>query len=282
FEKNGNHNEIIASSYHLNNDNVKYYIEALIKFNPLCIKAYPSSLFILAQYVNENYDLTLNKIKTIILASENIYEYQKDLFKQVFPNAKVFSFYGHTEHACLAGQCELNEYYHLQSEYGYTELINEHNQNAIKENELGEIVATSFNNYAMPIIRYKTSDIAVHTNEECNCGRNYNLVKRVEGRLQEYIYTDDGTKISLTSLIHSQHIDALGRVKQFQLVQNDKGKVNIKIVKNSNFKKNDINQIVKKIEQAANHNLKVKIQIVNNIEKTARGKHKFLIQNIIE
>lgn len=280
IKENKNMNEIIASSYHLNERNMCYYIEELLKYKPVCIKAYPSSLYLLSLYIKENDIEGLDNIKKIILASENIYENQRELFNEVFKRAKIFSFYGHTEHACLAGECETSQYYHLQSEYGYTELIGERGEEANREGEIGEIVATSFNNYAMPLIRYRTSDLAINSNKICTCGRNYKLIKGIHGRIQEQIITEDGTKIALTSIIHSQHMDALGKVKEYQLIQNEKGKVEIKIVRSDKFRISDSEQIINKMESAADHKLKVNVEFVDHIDKTIRGKHKLLIQNI--
>ena len=52
---------------------------------------------------------------------------------------------------------------------------------------MGEIVGTGFNKFIFPFIRYKTGDTGVLTNKKCKCGRNYFLLKRIEGRLQEFI-----------------------------------------------------------------------------------------------
>ena len=188
--------------------------------------------------------------------------------------------YGHTEHASFAGECEKSEFYHLQSEYGYAELIKENGQYPENELDIAEIVATGFSNYVMPFIRYKTSDMAVYTNKVCSCGRNYNLIKGIHGRSQEQIITLDNTKIFLTSIIHGQHLDTLGRIKEYQLVQNVKGRVEVKIVKSNDFKESDAKKIKRTMESAADNQIQVDIIFVDVIEKTGRGKHKFLIQNI--
>lgn len=273
-------NEVNASSYHLNSNNINYYVDALIKSNSVCIKAYPSSLYLIALYIKNNSQACFKNIKLIILASENIYGHQRSLFKEVFPAAKVYSFYGHTEHASLAGECEQNEFYHVQSEYGYTELIKENGLETEAEDEEGEVVATSFTNYVMPFIRYKTSDIAINTNKVCSCGRNYKLIKSIQGRAQEQIITIDSTRVSLTSIIHGQHFEALGKIKEYQLVQNEIGRVLLKIVKSDDFKQSDAKKIKSTMESSVDNRILVDISFVDQIEKTGRGKHKFLIQNI--
>lgn len=277
FKKNSNTNELIASSFHLNNENFQYYSEAIKKYNPKCIKAYPSSLFLLANFILSERIEPFHNIKWVILASENIYAFQKEIFRIAFPNAHVYSFYGHTEHASLAGACELNDFYHLQSEYGYTEIVNETGSPVSGENELGEIIATSFNNLAMPFIRYKTADIAINSNEMCSCARQYKLIKGIQGREQEYIITRDGSKISLGTL---NHYDFFKKVRKIQIEQNEIGKIILRIVEINSLSKKDYEEIILKIKNASGNKLDIDIQLVDDIKTTARGKHKFLIQNV--
>ena len=190
------------------------YLDLIKKFDPDFIQAYPSSISVVSDYIIENkLNFRWKNLKAIICASENIYDFQRFKIEQAF-GVRVYSFYGHSEKACIGGECEKSNYYHLQREYGYTEL------NATKEDEVSEIVATGFNNYAMPFIRYKTCDMAINTNEACSCGRNYKLIKRVEGRKQDYFIDKNGCK---KNFIWSDY--SLWKVKDkifaYQYIQNE-------------------------------------------------------------
>lgn len=272
--------DLILSSYQLTNENVKKYIELIEKFNPDFIQAYPSSINIISDYIlKNNIKIKTDKLRAILCASEQLYGYQRENIKLAF-KVKVFSFYGHTEHACIAGECEHSNYYHIQSEYGYTELLDEYGKDVFEEDQTGEFVVTGFNNYVMPFIRYKTGDFAVNTNGKCKCKRNYKLIKKLEGREQEIIVTNSGAKISLTSIIFSQHFNAFSRIKLMQLVQNEKGKVVVNIVKHNDFSDIDSLEIKNKMEEATLNDIEVNIVFVNEIKRTNRGKHKMLIQNL--
>ena len=280
FKKRIFRNELLMSSYHLSDRNALLYLKNIEKFKPKCIKAYPSSLNILANYIVEhNYQ---NRIcpEVIILASENITENQKSFFNEVFKNSRIASFYGHTEKASLAGECEKQDTYHFEPVYGFSELVNLDNEWSSEEDEIGEIVATGFNNYTMPFIRYRTNDLAINTSNSCECKRPYRIIKDVLGRTQDIVYDFESTKIALTSLIHSQHIIALGKVMEYQVVQNVIGEVLINLVVKNDFNNDDSKEIKDKITSAANNKLIVKICFVEEIGKTNRGKHKFFVQNI--
>ena len=66
--------------------------------------------------------------------------------------------------------------------------------------KLYEIVATTFNNWTMPFIRYKTNDYAILTDGACKCGRNFPLIKEVVGRAQEFLVDKDENLISASAL----------------------------------------------------------------------------------
>lgn len=278
FEYSGR--DLILSSYQLNNENIIKYIELIVKFNPDFIQAYPSSINMIAEHIIRNkLQIDFNNLKGILCASENLYDYQRRNIELAF-GKRAFSFYGHTEHSCIAGECEESTYYHLQSEYGFTEILNNEGYDVHEEDEIGEIVVTGFNNYAMPLIRYKTADLAINTNEKCKCGRNYKLIKGIYGREQDFVITKNGSKVSLTSIIFAQHFQAFRNIKKMQMVQNEKGKIIINIIKHEGFSLEDELEIKRTIQEITLHHLDISIEYVDNIERTKRGKHRMLVQNL--
>ena len=61
----------------------------------------------------------------------------------------------------------------------------------------GEIIATGFNNNAIPFIRYKTGDVAAYTTKEsCPCRRNFPLLKKISGRTQDYFVDRNNSLIT--------------------------------------------------------------------------------------
>jgi len=271
--------DLILSSYKLTEENMKIYIDLIRQFDPDFIQAYPSSILILSDYINKNgIRINLNNLKSVICASENIYDFQRESIEKAF-NVRVYSFYGHSEHAVIGGECEKSTYYHLQSEYGYTELINEMGQDVTNEDEIGEIVVTGFNNYVMPFIRYKTMDLAINTNQTCECGRNYKLIKRIEGRAQEYIITKDGNKSILTGF-YGLFDDVKEAVKMGQFYQDEKGILEVRIVRRENYSDKHNKYILDKLKTKYGDNIDIKIKFVPQIDRTNRGKYRYMVQKL--
>src|SRR5690606_38406780 len=60
----------------------------------------------------------------------------------------------------------------------------------------GEILATGFANRAMPLLRYRTGDVAtLRQGAHCPCGRARPLIEGIDGRIEDYVVTPDGRRI---------------------------------------------------------------------------------------
>ncbi|MDU2663342.1 MAG: phenylacetate--CoA ligase family protein [Clostridium perfringens] len=270
-------NKLILSSFSIEK-NINEYINLIENYEPDFIQAYPSAIIIISNYINSNnIKIKLKKLKAIICGSENINENQRKDIEQAF-NTRVYTFYGHTEHSCIGGECEKSNFYHLNSEYGYTEIIDKNGFEVKTEDKVGELVVTGFNNYVVPFIRYKTSDMAVVTNKKCTCGRNYRLIKKIEGRKQEYFVNSMNERVIFTWADYPLW-QCKDKIWSYQYIQNNPGEVELNI----HFKDNNEIYDLKKIEEAFKKyykNIKININIVNNINRTKRGKFKYIIQNI--
>lgn len=270
-------NRLLLSNYDLYEENFPYYIKKLMEFRPHFIHTYPSAIILLSKYIIKE-NISFPDLKGLFCSSEQFYPGQREIIEKAF-NARVYSWYGHTEGTTLAGECESSKNYHIFYEYGYTELIDENDNIITESGKQGEIVGTSFEMSAFPIIRYRTGDYAEYVGEKCSCGRNYTLITNVKGRWkQEQIITNKNSGISMTALnMHSKIFD---NVIQYQFYQKEAGKVTLKIIKGKEFSIHDEGFIFKAFNEKFKNLVEFTIQYVDNIDRTEVGKHKFLIQDI--
>ena len=269
-------NALILSSYDMTEENLPKYVEKINKFKPVAIQGYPSSLYILANFLRKC-NFKMKNIKCILTSSETLYPHQREIIEE-YLGAKIYDHYGNTERNALVMQCEKGNY-HIISEYGIIELIGKGGNPVYQEDEIGEIVATGFNNYAMPFIRYRTRDIGVYTGQECSCGRNYPLIKRIEGRIQDYFVSLNNDLIPLTGGI-GLISNVTQNVEMAQFYQEEKGFVILKIVKKGCYSDDDSLKIYKALKERYGKNLNFRIEFVNSIPRTKNGKYKFLIQKL--
>lgn len=271
-------NELRCSSYHLTPEWMEVYRQRAWEYKPEWIRCYPSSCHIFARFLKET-GQPFPKVKGILCASENLYDFQRALFQEVFEGARVFSHYGHYELAALAGFCEYDDTYHVLPQYGYVELVDGQGNPVTEPGQIGEIVATSFIMHATPFIRYRTRDFATLKGWQCpTCGRPYQVWDRVEGRLQEFLVTGTGRHISMTAI--NFHDDIFDHIKQFQFYQKKPGKVTFRFIPKETCDKKIIQDIHDRLMVKLGQDMALSMQAVGEIPLTKRGKYRFLIQEL--
>jgi phenylacetate-CoA ligase len=275
WEYNPAHRILTLSPYHMKEENLYKYVEKIEQFKPKAIKAIPSTIIVLASFMQLHNISPFPSVIVILLGSEILYPWQRKKIKEVF-HSRIFTCYGQAEKVVLAGECEESNKYHIFPEYGVTELIEQNGEQIKQEGERGIIVGTGFNNYAMPFIRYRTGDIAVWLNRKCSCGRSYPLLERIEGREQESIVLKNGDLVPLLALPFTS---LFLNVKQFQFYQDKPGKVNLRIVKMPSYTQNDSESILKGLCEGLN-DIKIHLEFVSHISRTDRGKYKYMIQKV--
>ena len=280
WEYDRKNNYLILSTYDMTPENLSHYLEKIEEFRPRSIRAYPSAIEVLARFIKKKgLDVNQDKyLKGISTTSETLFPGQRVLIEETF-NCPVFDKLGHTELAVIAGNCKKREGYHISPEYGIVELIDKENQLIRGFNEIGEIVATGFINLAMPLIRYRTGDLASWEEKECGCGRKLPLLTNLQGRVQELIVTKDGGLITLTNFIWPQS-SLLDNVYQFQFYQNKPGAVLVRIVRKANYTKADTKALLQDFKERIKERADFKIEFVGEIPRTSRGKFNYLIQKL--
>lgn len=270
--------ECRLSVYHLTEKSLFKHVEVVRKFSPDFIHGYPSAIAIFAQFIIENKIEDLPPIKGVLCGSEAILGHQKKLIKKAF-KTRLFTWYGQSEKVILAGECETNSCYHIFPEYGIMELVGENGNQITEPNQIGELVGTGFINYAMPLIRYKTGDLASFEQGYCECGRRYPLLKMIEGRrFQEFLVGKARNLISMTAI--NMHDDTYENVKQFQFHQEHPGVTTLKIIRGKEYSQKDTQRLLSRLEQKLKDNLEIQISFVESLPLSPSGKHKFIDQKM--
>jgi len=269
--------EFVLSSHHMDEATMRQYHDLIRSHGFKFLYCYPSAGYLFAAFLlREGLRLPL---KAVLATSEQLHAFQRKAMEEAF-QCRVFSFYGQSERVCIAGECECSESYHVQPQYGITELLDSDGNEVSAPGQIGEIVATGFFNDAMPFIRYRTGDHALLSTSPCRCGRHYMLLERIVGRSYEYVVTRQQTLVSLTALIPARHFSAYRRLRKMQVLQDRIGEIEVLIVRGPDYTQDDENEILKGIQVCVPDGLTVHIRYVEDIAPTARGKHTFMIQRL--
>ena len=127
-------------------------------------------------------------LKIAIAAGEPYSEETREHFEKRF-GCKFMDQYGLAEiNTGLAGECKYKCGLHLPWDYVYPEIINPETLEVLPEGELGELVLTTLDREANPVIRYRTGDVTSITYKKCKCGRTTPRISRIRGRIDDVLF----------------------------------------------------------------------------------------------
>lgn len=208
-------NVLLMSSYHLADATIGRYIDALERFDPVVLHAYPSSVAALAAWLNgQGRRYCGAALRGVMTSSETLDHTVRAQVQQAF-GVPVFDWYGQAERVAAIGTCEHGRY-HLLSDYSLAEVLDD-----------SEIVGTSLNNQAMPLARYRTGDTVVPGAAACACGRVFPVVERVDGRQEQVIVLPDGRRIGRLDRVFQCQQAAL---VEGQVVYRGEGRFTLRVV----------------------------------------------------
>jgi phenylacetate-CoA ligase len=103
-----------------------------------------------------------------------------------WPELKLYSTYASTEMATSFTECEHGVGGHHHPDLIIVEFLDE-NDKPVPVGEPGEVTITTLGVEGMPLLRFKTGDIATAHDEPCKCGRNSIRLGPVLGRKKQMI-----------------------------------------------------------------------------------------------
>ncbi|HDR4695485.1 hypothetical protein ABR775_14610 [Bacillus cereus] len=265
----------------INSSSTNFNIEILkqiIKFSPEIISGHSSEILLLHRLLEKNGLLKdFNNVQYVFSGGELLHVPTKKYLEQAL-HAKVIDSYGLQEIGDIAYQCDkYPEYYHIHDNSVYLEVIDSEGNQVMPGNR-GEFVATSLNNITMPFIRYRTGDYGVISASPCKCGKSSGIIQILEGRSMQPILLAGGDL--LNPYILKRKFEDL-KVSQYQVVQNEPGKIIINIVLGQFTVKENVYTFVKALNNETNDGtvFSVKFCEISDII-SENGKVKPFISNI--
>lgn len=102
---------------------------------------------------------------------------------------KAYDIYGLTEISGpgVSFECADQSGMHINEDHFIAECINPKTGEAVADGEKGELVFTSFDKDAFPLLRYRTKDITILSHEACSCGRTFVKMTKPLGRSDDML-----------------------------------------------------------------------------------------------
>ena len=128
------------------------------------------------------------KLKTLVIGAEPHSEEQRRRIENML-GVKAYNSFGMSE-MCgpgVAFECKEQNGLHIWEDYYIVEIVDPETLEPVPEGQIGELVLTTINREAMPLLRYRTRDLTRILPGECPCGRNHKRLDRMQGRSDDMI-----------------------------------------------------------------------------------------------
>jgi len=143
---------------------------------------------------------------------------------------KAYDIFGTSEMSGpLFTECHLQNGIHIWADLFLIEVIDPKTGEQVEDGERGELVVTTLDKWAFPLIRYRIGDITILNNEPCECGRTHPRIMRILGR------TDDMIIVRGINVFPSQVESVLMSTPEigdnYQIIVDRKGPLDVMAVK---------------------------------------------------
>ena len=195
-----------------------------------------------------------NKLKAGIFGAEPWTEEMRQSIQKSL-GIKAYDIYGLTETSGpgVSFECSEQTGMHINEDHFYAEIIDPETGEVLPEGEMGELVFTSLDKEAFPLLRYRTRDLCILSRKKCSCGRTHVKMCKPMGR------SDDMMIIRGVNVFPSQIETVLlneGYTPNYQIIVDRKNNsdtfdINVELSADKfSDKVSDIEQMEKKLESA--------------------------------
>jgi phenylacetate-CoA ligase len=267
-------NRLILSAYELDEHQLDSYLKLIQRFRPSYLYGYASALHTLAGMLLQR-GLTLGiPLKGVVSTAESLYEHQRKTMEAAFL-APVINEYGARDGGMIAYQCRKGRM-HIFSENCYLEVVDPISGLPLYPGEAGALLVTDLHNTVMPRLRYQLGDVVALSSQTCECGINYPLLEKIDGREDDMFISQEG------KYVHGHYFNHIVRnmdsFRTFQIVQHEPSRLSLKLVKEpGSYLPADEARLLAGIRSALG-DVSVQVAYVDSISPSASGKTRYAIR----
>lgn len=258
----------IYSSYHCQEENIKYYISNLNEYKPAAIDGLPSVIYKVARYINKNnLNLTFRPVAVFTTAETLLPHYRNEIEKAF--KSPVRDQYASSEGAPFITECTHGAL-HYNMDTGIIEVL-----------ENNEMLITSFTTYGTPLIRYGIGDRMLfnETPKKCECGSAHPVVSEIQGRNADYVQSKSKGEFTAVFLSLANE-KLLNSVNKLQFIQNDLENITILVETGDGNNANIDKIIVDQLKYYVGEDVTYTVKHVKEIPVGKNAKYRFIINNI--
>jgi phenylacetate-CoA ligase len=256
--------QTLFSLYHMTEEFLPAYVDAMHTLPVTYVEGYPSSLHLLARAMLEaGRPLKAGRVKAVFPSSESLLAFHRQDIEEAFAS-RIYDRYGTSEFAVSMTGCDAGNL-HVDMEFGAVEVeASEETDDWVR----GALLVTGFANDATPFIRYRIGDVGTRSKHPCPCGRPGEVFLDVDGRIEDYVVTPDGRWVGRMDHVFKEQLE----IAEAQILQEDSGSIEVLLVPRGGFNASAEADVLREIRMRLGEEIRVDLKRVERIPREPNGK----------
>ncbi|MDD2903585.1 MAG: phenylacetate--CoA ligase [Syntrophales bacterium] len=169
--------------------NSRRQVQLMQQFNTTALHIIPSyALYLLATFESMGVDPRDLPLRLAFIGAEPHTGDVRRRIEEAY-GLKAYNSYGLSElnGPGVAFECPEQNGLHLWEDHFLLEVIDPRTLEPLSPGEVGEVVLTNLSRRGMPVLRYRTRDLAAVEPGTCPCGRSHRRISRIQGRTDDML-----------------------------------------------------------------------------------------------
>lgn len=237
---------------------------------------YASSFYVLACFARE---LGIEvRFKTALSWGDKLFPHYRKAVRDSF-GCEVFETYGSAEGLMMAAQKDIDQLY-IMTPNVHLEITDD-SGHPVPDGQMGHVVVTDLNAWAMPLIRYRIGDLAIKMPSKERpetASLQLPLLQKVVGRETDIVRTPGGRLLVVHAFtgIFEHHPE----ISQFCVIQENLSGIRIQYIEGMGFSESLLETIGDRIREAVREPFSVNFEKVDSIPATPSGKPQLIVSRI--
>lgn len=258
-------NQLYCSVYHLNDATLPAYIDELERFDPAVMVGYTSAIHRVATHLLATGDVGRIRPRAALVSSETLLPGARADIEAAF-GCRVTNAYSLGELVAFITECPEGSM-HESTDYGVVEYVD------------GQIVATGLINQGMPLLRYRTGDLASpSTAGPCSCGRGLPCVSELVGRLDDVVRTPEGAVVGPAPM--SLAFQRVSNLRRAQVRQDRVEGLHILLEVAPGWSADDRAFLITELRKRLGERIEIETEVVDVVPRTSGGKERLVWSTI--
>ncbi len=252
-------------------DSASSMLDKVVGFKPHVLVGYPSAVTTLALQLQQEKRQLRRELRTLICTGERLDKSQQRFLEKAF-DTRVVGRYVQPNRLAVATQTLHNDLYHFSPGYGFAEL------GEPDTNGMCEIIATSFHDDKLPLVRYRTGDlVAAPVTEQASKAFPWLAVEKFVGRSNEFLVSRSGKKVWPVQLALDEK--PFEKIVSIQLFQDRPGYVLLRYISTNGLTEPERKQVKRRLSVAIGKEFKILLKETRWLPKDERGTLPWLVRS---